>query len=521
MTATVNPVSQNQIFRGHVGKIWRESSVFFAGSLFTTAAGYFFRIFLARSLGAEALGIYTLGMTIVGFLGILAALGLPQAAVRFVAAYIATGHLRALREFLKRSLFYLLFTNLILGIAIVICGRWIAASIYHTPSLAPYLFLFCAIMLLGSLNAFLGQTLAGFKDVSRRTVITNFIGTPLNMVLSVALITAGLGLCGYVIAQVGSAFAVLALLALTVWRILCAQAAGVQIDVIPLPGDVLSFSAATLSMELLGFLLSQGDKVMIGLLRNARELGVYAVAGALVAFVPVVLQAINQIFAPTISDLHASEQTLVLRRLFQRLAKWTFACTFPGACVLIVFSREFMSIFGTDFKSGWPILVIGTLGQLINCAVGSVGFMLLMSGNERKLLRVQIAMAALTMIANCFLIPRLGISGAAVGAALANTLTNLWCLHEVRKHLGFLPFTRSYAKLLVPCVATTSALFLIHRFVFTSEFLIAALAGSVALAYLIFGTIALLTATDDDDRILTSAVSNRVKTFFRMQPQEG
>ncbi|PYV58155.1 MAG: hypothetical protein DMG91_04765, partial [Acidobacteria bacterium] len=65
---TAGQASLQQNFRAHVGKISRESGFFLAGSLFTTAAGYFFRIFLARTLGAEALGIYALGMTIVGFL---------------------------------------------------------------------------------------------------------------------------------------------------------------------------------------------------------------------------------------------------------------------------------------------------------------------------------------------------------------------------------------------------------------------------------------------------------------------
>ena len=506
-------------FRAHVSKISRESGIFFAGSIFTTAAGYFFRIFLARKLGAEALGVYALGMTIVGFLGIFAALGLPQAAVRFVAAFNAKGSLQALRKFLGGSSLLIVTANLVLGFAIVINRGWIV-SIYHTPSLRPYLLLFCVIMLLGSMNAFLGQTLAGYKDVSRRTVITNFIGTPLNMVLAIALIAAGAGLRGYIIAQVWSAAAVLVLLTIAVWRSFGARRKLMVDHAALLPREIASFSAATMSMELLGFLLSQGDKVMIGIFLNARELGVYAVAGALVGFVPVVLQAINQIFAPTIADLHATGQIALLSRLFQRLAKWTFACTFPGACVLIIFSRNFMALFGSDFQAGWPIVVIGTIGQLINCAVGSVGFILLMSGHERKVLKVQIGVAAFVMAANYVLIPRWGITGAALAAALANAFTNLWCLYEVKINLGLVPFTRSYGRLTLPCLVTILALLSVRRLDPTFTFSIPLLAGSVALAYLIFGLMSFLVASDEDDRMVTSAIAGRVRKLFRMQLQE-
>ena len=46
--------------------------------------------YVARVLGAEALGLYALGMTIVSFFGLFNGLGLPQAAVRFVAVFAVT-----------------------------------------------------------------------------------------------------------------------------------------------------------------------------------------------------------------------------------------------------------------------------------------------------------------------------------------------------------------------------------------------------------------------------------------------
>src|SRR3989475_4574867 len=115
---------ESQKFRQHMGEISRQSTVFVAGTMFTTAAAYFFKIYLARVLGAEALGIYALGMTIVGLLGIFNALGLPYSAVRFVAAYAATARFELLRGFLARSVSLLLFFNLLLGGALLLVGPW-------------------------------------------------------------------------------------------------------------------------------------------------------------------------------------------------------------------------------------------------------------------------------------------------------------------------------------------------------------------------------------------------------------
>jgi hypothetical protein len=65
-------------FRSVMGQISRHSAVFFAGTLFTTGPGYLFKIYLARVLGSDALGMYTFRMTIVGFFGLFNGLGLPQ-----------------------------------------------------------------------------------------------------------------------------------------------------------------------------------------------------------------------------------------------------------------------------------------------------------------------------------------------------------------------------------------------------------------------------------------------------------
>ena len=203
--------SQVPQFRQHMGQISRQSSVYFFGAIFTTAAGYLFKVYLARVLGAEDLGIYALGMTIVGFLSLFNALGLPQSAVRFVAAYVATEKWDLLRGFIARGTLLIGISNLLLAGALVWFGRWIAVHFYHTPALETYLGLFAAILVLGALTNFFGQALVGYKNVARRTIITDFIGTPAVMVATLALIALGFGLWGYIFAQVVGASLVLLL----------------------------------------------------------------------------------------------------------------------------------------------------------------------------------------------------------------------------------------------------------------------------------------------------------------------
>jgi O-antigen/teichoic acid export membrane protein len=505
-------------FRSEMGQISRHSAVFFLGTLFTAAAGYFFKIYVARVLGADALGVYALGMTLVGFFGLFNGLGLPQTAARFVAAYSATRQYERLHVFLRHALALLAAANLVLAGAMMFCGPWLARRLYHSLELANYLRLFAGLLILGGFAAFLGQVLAGYKDVALRTVITNFISSPLNIILGVLFLAAGMGLRGYVLAQVASASVVLFLLFATAWRLTPGAARHFTTQRVKVESEVYWFSAAVFGVSILEFLLAQADKIMLGIFVDVRQVGIYAITGALVGFVPVVLQSVNQIFSPTIADLHARGDRALLGRLFQTLTKWILGLTLPLACVMIVDAKPFMRLFGPAFEAGWMVLVFGTLGQLINAGVGSVGYLLLMSGNQRRLIRVQAIMAVFLIVATLGLVRPFGIVGVAVAAALTNAITNYLNLREVREALQLSPYNRTYLRLLLPAAASILAAVGVRMLAAGIHPEWMAIAAGLIAAYGVFCGLSLMVGLDDDDRMIVTAIRRKLLGPVGMPP---
>jgi O-antigen/teichoic acid export membrane protein len=501
-------------FKTEMGRISRQSGVVFAGTIFTAVLGYVFKVYLARKLGAEALGIYALGMTVVGFVGVFGGLGLTWAATRFPAVCVSTGHLEDLRAFMAWSVLILLGVNGILAGCVLLMRHWVSIDLYHTPALEGYLSLFALILVLGALTTFFGQLLTGYKEVAKRTVISNFAGSLLSVLFTVLLLTLGMGLWGYVFAQVASAIVVLVLLVWTTHR-LTPRPARFALKAIRYPPKAMfSFAAAAFAMDILGFLYGQTDKIILGFYLNARSVGVYAVAATIVAFIPITLQSVNQIFSPTIADLHARGEAELLSRLFQTLTKWITGLTLPLAAVVIIFSRVLMRIFGHDFEAGWVILVIGAAGQLVNCATGSVGYLLLMSGNERRLVRIQSVMAVVTVTLCLFLIPRWGVAGAALAAAIGNAIANAWCLLEVKKILGLFPYNRSYKILALPAAVTLAATIGLRIALRSVRADVAVVIFTTVLVYVLFLGLALLSGLDADDRLIANAIWSKVRNFL-------
>jgi O-antigen/teichoic acid export membrane protein len=308
---------------------------------------------------------------------------------------------------------------------------------------------------------------------------------------------------------------VVALLVIVAWRLTPVAA---RFRWAPLPRfdpEVKAFAAASLGMGALDFLVSQADKILLGLYLNPTLVGIYVVASTLSALIPLVLQSVNQIFAPVIADLHAQARKDVLQKLFQTLTKWIFGLTLPLAFVVLGFSLPLMRIFGRSFESGWPVLVIGTVGQVVNCGVGSVGFLLLMSGNQRRLIKVQFTMVGISLLMNITLIPVLGVVGAALAASCVNVAGNVWNLIEVRKALDIFPYNRSYFALAIPALFAAAIVACMRVWTASNLHPWLGILSALVLSYLGFAAVAVKFALDRDDRMIVEAAWSQLRGSLR------
>jgi O-antigen/teichoic acid export membrane protein len=282
--------------------------------------------------------------------------------------------------------------------------------------------------------------------------------------------------------------------------------------------ETVSVATTTLGLALLGFVMTQTETVALGRFRDPHALGVYALGTAIVAFVCIVLSSVNQIFGPTIADLYAREQHDLLSRMYHTLTKWIIGLTLPLAAVIMIFSLPIMRIFGHEFESGWIVLVIGTVGQLVNAGVGSSGTMLYMTGRHRYLIWIQAGVSLMIVVLNVLLVPRWGIVGAVCTAAIANVAVNTCYLITVRRVLGLFPYDTSYFRLLLPGVGMLSVLFVIRETFSAIWPAWATLGASLLLAYVIFLGLALVFGLNADDKLVAQMIWARIQSvIFRTE----
>jgi O-antigen/teichoic acid export membrane protein len=151
------------------------------------------------------------------------------------------------------------------------------------------------------------------------------------------------------------------------------------------------------------------------------------------------------------------------------------------------------------------------VGQVVNCGVGSVGYLLLMSGNQKRLMRVQFVMVAVSLLMNIILIPVLGVVGAALASALVNVASNVWNLSQVRKALDIFPYNRSYFALVLPALLSVGAVVILRIWALPTMRPWLGIVAATVVSYVVFAVFALKFSLDDDDRMIAASAWAQVR----------
>jgi O-antigen/teichoic acid export membrane protein/Mrp family chromosome partitioning ATPase len=268
------------------------------------------------------------------------------------------------------------------------------------------------------------------------------------------LLLAGAGLPGVMVALLASNLAAAVLAARALRRVMGPPTAPARYR----PRELLAFSTVSWLAGLASHGLLWADVLLLGILGNSGQVGVYNVAVRLVHLATFVMVPINAAFAPRIADLYHRGRTDSLRRTYALAGSWIIRLSLPAFVLLLVFPRDLLAFFGPGFAIGASVTVILAVGKFVDAATGPCGMVLNMSGRPRLNLLNNSAGLVLNITLNLVLIPRYGIVGSAVAWAVSLCLINIARVLQVWLELRMLPFEAATARgLLAGALALVAA----------------------------------------------------------------
>lgn len=398
---------------------------------------FFSNYILVKSAGAANYGSYVYLFNLVYLLVSFCVLGLDTMLVRKTAIYIDAKRYPEFKGLLFFAFRIILISSLVVSLLFkLISGFSITGSV--AGKIDWFAFAFFSLFML-AVTALSQVVLQGLRKIVWSQVGEK-IFRPLILIILVAIfyyLQRAISLEKMLWVNVSS-IAVTMLIAL----IICRKAIGQKLKKITPVYNSKDWITASFTFFIADVLYNCNARIsifLLGMFQNQSNIGVFNIAMRISEVVGFSLVIVNFVLSPVIAKLYANGETERLQQLVTRCARVTL---FIGSLMVLgifFFCKEILSLFGEDFLVGQNSLLMFCTGQFINILSGSVGLLLLMTGNQRFSIYGLAAGIVINLVLNLLLTPTYGITGAAIAATGSLVVWNLMTYFFVRTRLHIRP----------------------------------------------------------------------------------
>jgi O-antigen/teichoic acid export membrane protein len=480
-------------------------SISFIGRTFEYFVRFIFSILVARAVGSEQYGLYTLGLTIVPILSMLALLGLQTGVVAYLAPAIRENDEKKIWGIIQISAGIPALLSILFGVVLFFLAEPIAIQAFHDPRLIPLLKIVSVSIPMDAISFIAYQIIISYKKPQYSVLANNIVLPVAKLLLSIGFLALGMGVAGIILAHViASAFGFILIVyyvnsLFSLKRPLTpTKQMTIQLLKYSLPvhlGWVLNTIRGTLETLVLGF---------VGLISGV---GIFAVAARISTLGTLLFLSVGNISTPLIAEFHNRGEMGQLERLYKTTTKWVLMFNLPLFLTFVFFSKPILSIFGGDFSDGSTALIVLAIGNLVYTGTG-IGANILDMTNHTKFNSINSAiLIVVTITTDLILIPRWGVIGAAAASSFSTVIVNLICLVEVYVLLKIRPFGREIIKPLIAISITTVILLLINPLLALPTFWHLVVGGLIL--WSIYTLILSRLGFSDEDRLIFSKFRSR------------
>jgi O-antigen/teichoic acid export membrane protein len=188
--------------------------------------------------------------------------------------------------------------------------------------------------------------------------------------------------------------------------------------------------------------LQRIDIVLVAILLGPVQAAVYTAATRFLVAGQLGNMAISMAAQPRFTELFALGDRRSANVIYQVTTAWLVLLTWPLYMLAIVYGPEVLSVFGHSYKAGAAVMLILGLTMLLATACGQVDMVLITTGRSSWSLVNGLLAVGVNVSLDLVLIPRYGITGAAIGWAIAIMVTNLMPMAQLASSIHLQPFGR-------------------------------------------------------------------------------
>ncbi len=408
-------------------------------------------VVVTRSLSEAAAGAFFTAMSLFLIIEAVAGLGAPTGTVYFIARLRSLGRHYRITEVLRTATGPVAVVSVAAAAALVVLAgptaRLLAhGQLGHAGARPGQVAAELRVMAIALPFAAMADTLLGASRGYRAmgpTVLVDRIGRPVLQLAGVA--AAALAGSAVLLAPLWALPYIPAACVAGLWLHRIQRRSGWPGQAAPKGSEPLRFWRFTGPRGLAALAqitIQRVDIVLVAIMRGPAEAAVYTAATRFLVAGQFGNQAISMAAQPRFTEMFAQGDRRGANRIYQVTTAWLILLTWPLYLLAVCFGPQIITVFGRSYQAGATVMVILGLTMLLATACGQVDMVLVTTGRSSWSLANGLLAVAVNVGLDLLLIPRYGITGAAVGWSAAIILTNLMPLAQLAATVRLHPFGR-------------------------------------------------------------------------------
>lgn len=406
-------------------------------SLFVNIFGIIFSlsisIFLGRTIGAEGIGLLSISKQFVGFILIICLLGINLVLVKEIAISKSKNDLLAIGQTMNTVYFFNGTISLLLTTLLIFATPWIANSIFNNSDLEFPLLISILVIPFQLFSRLFGSALLGFNKVWQSSLVDNVLSTFIS--ISLLSIVYYFNNESINLNSVAIIYAISRIITMCVvgfyWRLTFNYKVGKDLII----GKLLKTSMPLFVVSLSSFFIFKIDSLILGAFIDAKAVGVFAVAASISLLSNFLLQISSKAISPRFAVLYKENKINELQVLIKQVTKILIFLGGTFFLINLFFGSTILGLWGEEFKSGYYILLILTFSQAYNICTGPAGSLLMMSGFEKILMKLNIYLVIFSVLLGFLSAYFYGVIAFAISTAVIRIISNSIKILLVKKKI--------------------------------------------------------------------------------------
>lgn len=476
-------------------KVLKDIGVIGISNIIGSFGGILLLPFMTKILGIHDYALYVQFTVTILLITGFAILGLPYATVRFLSGVKDKNQIR---DDIYSSIILILIASLIISSMLVLFSKTLAGLLFDDS--IEIVLILALLIPVNCVSVTLQNVFRVFQDIKKYTII-DIARTYSGIVVVLVLILSGYGIVEIVLSSL-----IIGLFFLILLFILVVSKVGIGLPHFSRMKQYLKFSLPTIPSNIASWITNSSDRYIIGMFLGLLFVGYYNPGYSLGEIIIIFMTPVDFVLVAIVAKYYNEQKLDVVRTLFKYAIKYYLLLAIPAFFGLSILAKPILYLLSTPEIADQSYLVTTFIAfSMILKGIGGVatGKSLYLAKKTHISMMNWLLVAAVNIVLNIVLIPKMGILGAAIATMIAFLSGFIFGGYFACKYFDFDVEWKSILKIIVASIIMAIILINYHP-----ETLIEILM-TIGTGFLIYMTILLLfrTISNEEKMFLKSFIS--------------